>query len=169
MNGYGDAIQEQRKLLIIGSGMHGKVIEEIAKVCGYTHVAYLDDRDKCALGKIKEAEIFLGDYETAFVSIGNNQIRADIVKMLSEMGYEIPTLIHPTAYVSPSATIGNGSVIEPHACINANVVVGNGVIVSIGAIVDHNACIGEYCHVDAGMTVKAGESVPKYTKYCKEI
>lgn len=156
--------RENRRILIVGAGTHGKVTEEVARACGYSCISYLDDVDGGAIGTVEDAKSFLDEYDAAFVSIGDNQMRAELTSKLVELGYEIPVLIHPTAYVSVSAIIGSGSIIEPHASINANVIVGCGGIVSIGAVIDHNANIGEYCHIDAGGIVKAGERVPGYTK-----
>lgn len=44
------------------------------------------------------------------------------------LGFHIPVLIHPTAYISPSAVIEAGTVVEPKAIVNANTVVQKGCI-----------------------------------------
>ena len=41
-----------KKLLIIGYGGHGKVVREIAEDIGYTDIAFLDDNNNEAIGKI---------------------------------------------------------------------------------------------------------------------
>lgn len=152
------------KLLIIGAGGHGHVIAEIADDSGYERIAFLDDNYQGAIGKIADIEKFSTEYEFAFVGIGNNEYRSELIDQLIHCGYTIPTLIHPTAYVSKTATIGRGTVIAPMAIINANAKVGEGCIISAAAIVDHNAVIGDFAHIDAGAIVKSGGSVPSLQK-----
>lgn len=45
---------------------------------------------------------------------------------MTDLGYSVPILVHPTAYVSKSARIGSGTIIEPKAIVNANAAIGNG-------------------------------------------
>ena len=145
-------------LLIIGAGGHGTVVKEVAKACGYDKIEFLDDTSTKALGKISEIDKFK-EYENVFVSIGNNKLRKKIFDTAKENGYKMPTLIHPEAYVSESAKLGEGIIVEPKAIVNSNVTVGEGCIISVGAIVDHDAKIGDYAHVNAGTIVKAASSV----------
>ena len=60
-------------------------------------------------------------------------------RMRKKMNYEVPVLVHPTAYVSPSATLGNGTIVEAMAVIHTKAVVEEGCIIAIGALVDHEA------------------------------
>ena len=148
-----------KKLLIIGAGGHGRVCAETAAVCGY-EVSFLDDKpgDRI-IGGIGELEAFARRFDECFVAMGNNGFRRELTNRLNAAGADIATLIHPTAYVSPSASIGAGTVIEPKALINAGCVIGDGCIISVGAVVDHDAVIGDYSHVNAGAIVKSGVKI----------
>ena len=55
------------------------------------------------------------NYDEVFCGIGNNQIRESLQKKAETRGYVIPVLIHPRAYVSPSASIGRGTIIKARA------------------------------------------------------
>jgi UDP-N-acetylbacillosamine N-acetyltransferase len=151
-------------LLILGAGGHGKVVAEIAEDIGYDKIAFLDDNSSEAIGKIDDFSKFKGLYENAFVGIGNNRLRGEWINKLQECGYTVPTLIHPSAYVSRTATVGIGTVVEPKAVVNANSCIGDGCIISVGAIVDHDVEIGEYCHINAGAIVKAGGTIESFRK-----
>lgn len=107
-------------LLIIGAGGHGKVVAEIAVDCGYEKIDFLDDNSSDAVGKISDLGKFVDRYECAFVGIGNNRFRGELIKKLENCGYQVPVLIHPTAYVSRSAQIEKGTVVEPKTIVNAN-------------------------------------------------
>ena len=151
-------------LLIVGAGGHGKVVAEVASDCGFDKIAFLDDSGLEAIGKLDELEKFSEQYEYGFVSIGNNKFRSELIERLAKAGYQIPILIHPTAYVSKSAKIAKGTVIEPKAIVNANAVISTGCIISVGAIVDHDATVGKYSHVNAGAIVKSGVEVLDFIK-----
>ena len=135
-----------RKLLIIGAGGHGQVIAEIAMDLGYSKIDFIDE------------------YEDAFVGIGNNEIRENIILKLKKTGFNIPVLIHPSAYVSRSCKIKEGTIIEPKAIVNAHTQISEGGIISVGAIVDHDVLIGKFCHINSGAIVKAGAKVDDYRK-----
>ena len=153
-----------KSLLIIGAGGHGKVVAEVAAACGYDNISFLDDNSEEAIGKINEMKAFCNQFANAFVGIGNNQFRNKMIKELLEIGYEVPVLIHPTAYVSKTAKISAGTVVEPLAIANTNSVIGKGCIVSVGAIVDHDTVLEDCVHVNAGAIVKSGAHVEENRK-----
>lgn len=157
-------------LLIIGAGGHGRVVAEIAAACGYNKksIAFLDDNALGAVGKIEEMDLYVPHYDGVFIAIGNNALRQSLTLQLSQInGAMLITLIHPTAYVSPSATIGQGTVVEPKAVINTNSRIGQGCIISVGTIIDHDCEIGEFCHINAGMICSAGSHVEALSRISK--
>ena len=154
-----------KSLLILGAGGHGQVVKEIAEACGYDTFAFLDDKAPDAIGKLNEAPYLAPNYDGVIIAIGNNAIRQEIVDKLERFeNINIATLIHPTAYVSPSTIIGTGTVVEPKAVVNARSKIGSGCIISVGAIVDHDCSIGQYSHINAGAICMAGSKVKKLTK-----
>ena len=157
--------EDMKRLLIIGAGGHGRVVKEIAEACGYKIVDFLDDNASNAVGKINEAPYLVLNYDGVIVGIGNNVIRRDITAQLEKIEViNLVTLIHPTAFVSGSTTIGKGTVIEPHAIVNANSKIGEGCIISVGSIVDHDSSIGCFSHINAGAICMAGSKVEAIVK-----
>lgn len=151
-------------LLIIGAGGHGKVVKETAKALNlFCKIDFLDDKPGLAIGSIDEYEKYSNDYKYAFVALGNLNNRYQLVRLLANC-YIIPTIIHPTAYVSPSANLGAGCYVGARAVINANSVLKDGCIIGIGALVDHDCEIGEYSYVNAGAIVKASCKVDSFKK-----
>lgn len=152
-------------LLIIGAGGHGKVVKEVAEATGcYEKIDFVDDNSPLAVGKIADIGKLRNEYQAAFVGIGNNKIRRKVLTELEALEYDIPTLIHPTAYVSGSAEIAKGTIVEPKAIVNANSRVAKGCIISVGAIVDHDVVLQECVHVNAGAICKAGSIVASEVK-----
>lgn len=159
-----NSMKNPKKLLILGCGGHGRAVAEVALDCGYTQVAFLDDNDTNALGKIEDMDRYVSEYPVSFVGIGNAKLRNELLQRLERLGYEIATLIHPTAYVSRSAVLGKGTVVEPHAIVNTGTSIGCGGILSVGSIVDHDAKIGVCCQIDTGAIVKSGGFVGDFMK-----
>lgn len=153
-----------KHLLIIGAGGHGKVVAEVAQDVGYEEIAFLDDNSPEAIGGLSDIGKFCDRYSDAFVAIGNNNLRGELLQKLKECGYIIPVLVHPSAYVSRTATLGSGTVVEPKAIVNANTHIGEGCIISVGSIVDHDANVGICCHINAGSIVKAGGTIDDFRK-----
>lgn len=154
-------------LLILGAGGFGQEVYELAAESGvFRLIAFLDDNsaDERCIGKTADYERFVGDFECAVPAIGNNALRLDWLKQLQKAGYRVPTLIHPTAYVSRSARIREGTIVMPHANVMTGAKVGEGCIVNVGCIIDHNAVIEPGCHVCLNAVVKAGATLPACTK-----
>jgi acetyltransferase-like isoleucine patch superfamily enzyme len=98
-----------KNLLIIGAGQYGMVAREIAESMKcFERIDFVDDVYPSAVGKICDIEKLIHEYDSAVVAIGNSKLRLNLIKRLCEIGYEVPSLIHEKAYVSPSAKIGIG-------------------------------------------------------------
>lgn len=152
-------------LLILGAGGHGRVVKETAKAMGYFNkIEFLDDNSEVAIGKCKDFKRFVRDYNYAFVAFGNNDMRMKWIKDLNKVGFKLPKLIHPTAYVSSTARISEGTIICAKAVVNTNAVVGKGSIISIGTLIDHDSFVGECSHINTGAIIKAGCIVSMLSK-----
>jgi len=131
------------KLIIIGKGGHGMVASEIATV----ECVFLDDeQQENVAGKIDEFDSIQQDGDEVFVAIGDNQTRHEITQKVSPLA----TLIHPTAVVSQSAIIGDGTIVCAGAVIQAGAKIGKGCIINTGATVDHDCKLGDCVHISPG-------------------
>ena len=146
-----------KSLLIIGAGGHGQVVAECAEACGYEKIDFLDDNNPDTVGGIDQLEEVVDKYNGVIVSIGNNEIRRELVTRLQIINAPLPVLIHPRAFVSPTTTIGSGSIVLPGAVIHTNANIGIGCIVSIGALIEHDAVVEDFSHINTGAIVEAGK------------
>lgn len=145
-----------KKVVIIGAGGHGRVVADIAEACGDIVIGFLDDSNTTnnkvnIIGKSAEAEKFCDGETELFVAIGNCKVREKIMKSLPNAKWY--TAIHPSAVISPSAVIGEGTCIMPNAVVNNSAVVGKGVIVNTCASVDHDDVIGDFVHIACGVHI----------------
>ncbi|PAV31551.1 acetyltransferase [Virgibacillus profundi] len=158
-------------VVILGDGGHSRVIQEMI-FCGglYEVTAVLDDKydhrfqEKGMIHAPISYLVKLFRHDTkVVVAIGSNEIRRKIVQSLNLLPKHYLTVVHPTAVVSRSAKIGNGTVIMPNAVINANANVGNHCIINTGGVVEHDNRVGDYSHISPNGTlagnVTTGEGV----------
>lgn len=84
---------------------------------------------------------------------------------LKQAGYNLPVLIHETAWGSPSATIEEGTVVLPKAVVNTNAYVEKNCIINCAAVVDHDVKLRAGVHIGPGAVVKA----PCEIETCRKV
>lgn len=131
-------------MYLYGASGHGKVIKDIAEALGDSVEGFVDDNPNLSQYCGKKVYHQVDGLSPMIVSIGINKTRKMIVEKLS---CQYATAIHPTAIISPSAKIGEGTVVMSGAIINADAVIGNHCIINTGASVDHECVVGDYCHI----------------------
>ena len=157
-----------RKLLILGAGGYGKTVADMAAQLGcYQKIAFLDDGKEGVPGVLGKCDDFLqfADESTEmYPAFGNNEVRMAWMERFEEHGIKVPSIVHPSAYVSPLATLYAGVTVLPKAVVNTGVVVKNGCIINIGALIDHDSVIEPGCHLAPGAIVKAENRIPAFSK-----
>ena len=150
-----------KKLFILGSGGYGHTVADVAEQLGY-NILFLDD--SFPDHPLSSFVDFIGEGVEFIPAFGNNAFRMEWINRIEECGGKLATLIHPTAYISPTTTINPGTVILPHAIINTDVVVGKGCIINLRAIVDHGCIIEAGVHICIGALVKGENRIEKCSK-----
>lgn len=146
------------KLLIIGAGGLGRVISEIAQSLNlYSKISFLDDAVRAAdvVGKSCDYTIMKDEYDCAVASLGDNELRLEWTNKLLCAGFNVPSIIHPSAYVAPSAEIGKGCLILHKAVVSSNTKLGLACLINSAAVVDHNNILGDGVHINLNSCVKA--------------
>jgi len=159
-----DVIEQEKKFEI--AGIIEKYSGESETIFGYPLIGTDDDLDT-----LKE------QYQYAFVTIGHirsNSVRVKLFHKLQSLGYKIPTIISPLAYVSKHAKVAEGSIVMHHALINANAKIGKNCIINSKALVEHDAVVEDNSHISTGAIVNGGALVKENSFYgsnatCKEI
>ncbi len=149
-----------KNIYIYGASGHGLVVADIARTCGYDDVIFVDDGDNeyPSFEDIKRTS----GIPVAF-GIGNNAIRAKLFEKVQNSGFEIVSLVHPSAIISPSVTIGKGTVVMPNVVVNAKATIGNGVILNTSCIVEHECVIENFVHISPKVALAGDVKVGKFT------
>ena len=146
-----------RSLLILGAGGFGQMIKETALALGDEKVVFLDDAAKGedVIGMCCDYVLRHSDYPAAVAAFGNNKTRLFWTDKLLEEGYEVPAMVHPSAIVSPSATLEPGCFIMQRVVVNTHTRIERAALINSGAVVDHDSVVCAGAHVGLGSVVKA--------------
>ncbi len=144
---------------IIGCGGHAKVI---IAACQSAKIGVngLFDGDSnlwdTSLWEIKIGPLPAAEWwknQCGVLAIGENKARQHLSRTIFPKKWG--TVIHPTAIVHHTASIGEGTYIGALAVIQPNASIGKHVIINTGAIVEHDVNIESFCHI-APQTVLSG-------------
>jgi len=149
-----------KSIYIYGASGHGLVVADIARACGYDDVIFVDDGENKypSFEDIKRTS----GIPVAF-GIGNNAIRAKLFERVQNSGFEIVSLIHPSAIISSSVTIGKGTVIMPNVVVNAKATIGDGVILNTSCVVEHECMVENFVHISPSVALAGDVKVGKFT------
>jgi len=107
-------------------------------------------------------ELYNKGIKNAFLCVGaldNIKIRDKIYKNLKAIGFNIPTLIHKNAMVSPYANIAVGTCVMSGAIVNPGTYIEENCIVNTGAVVEHDCKVGRNTHISPKACIAGGVEV----------
>lgn len=85
--------------------------------------------------------------------IGNPVLRQQSFQLVKQNNGIMPVIIASTAWVSPHATIGEGTIVFHKCIVNAKTTIGSNNIINTGAIIEHNTILGNDNHISTAVTV----------------
>ena len=153
-------IFEMKSLYIYGGSGHAKVVIDAAEKMGGLKIEGVIDDDASLKNKSQFGYPILGGEEfldslnpresALFVAIGSNQVRHRIALKLLNSGFELCTIIHPSAVIGRDVVIGEGTVLMAGTVINSSTEIGRFCILNTGACIDHDCIIGDGAHICPG-------------------
>ncbi|SIR42201.1 acetyltransferase [Pontibacter lucknowensis] len=154
---------------LIGYSGHAYVVADSARAIGLQLLGYFESSPK----NLNPFELaYLGDENNTddiallraeerhfFIAIGANRLRAALMDKLLAKGLRTLAIIHPSAIVSPLATVGVGTLVAPGCKVNALARIGRGVIINTGAVIEHECQIDDFAHIAPGAVLAGNVSV----------
>lgn len=154
---------EGRHLVILGAGTFGEEIADLASDAregAFEVVAFVEglDRTKCGRETNGVPVVWIEDAAElaasclAICAVGSPK-RGAFITHARELGFAFATLVHRTAHVSATVTLGAGSIVGPGAVVAAHTTIGEHVIVNRGALIGHHATIGDVVTISPGANI----------------
>lgn len=155
-------------IILIGGGGHALVVLEAAIESQRSVRGFFDDDAHAVawsraqlgrLGGLDQAVRHLAfeDSESFVIAVGGLELRRRVIEAMAAPvppGGHAPraaaAVVHPRAWVSPSATLGVGVYVGPGAIVHAHARIADHAIINSGAIVEHECDIGENAHIAPG-------------------
>lgn len=148
--------------ILIGAGGHAHacidVIEQhgqyqIVGLVGLQEEMHTQNLGYAVIATDAELPQLAKEYQYAFITVGqvhSPDTRIRLYQQAVELGFTLPNIIAPTAYVSKHASIGAGTILMHGAIVNAGARVGKNCIINTRALVEHDAVVEDHCHISTG-------------------
>jgi len=161
-----------QQIAIWGAGGHAKIVADTIRRGGQFEVAgFIDDGNPDRAGTIFYGALLYAsprplldaDVRLLAVAIGDNECRLTKAETGRQAGFVLPAVIDPTAIISDTARLGDGTLVVAGAIINADASIAECAIVNTGAIVEHDCRIEDGVHIAPGATLAGNVSVGSCT------
>lgn len=163
-------------IVILGGGGHAfSIADSIIRMKEYNIVGYTDLKEDSShtfsimkyLGTDEILqELFLQGVIYAAVGIGflgGNTLRDKLYDTLKKIGFKLPVIIDPSASVSSTSKLGEGTFVGKNAIVNVCSQVEKMCIINSNATVDHDCEIGAFSHVSVGANICGNVKVGHHT------
>lgn len=160
------------KIIIIGGGGQAKVaIDALQRLRSHQIYGIIDpalNAGAAVLGiRVLGGDDLLGKIFNqgvgeAFIGIGSTgdcMLRKKMDRILKEIGYHLPVVVHPQAVLGAEVTLGEGTFVAAGAVVQSGTRIGRNVIVNTCASLDHDCVIGDYAHIAPRAVLCGGVSV----------
>lgn len=161
------------ELIVIGAGGHSRscidTIEQEAKykiagLVGLSQEVGSSQFGYQVLSSDSGLSELASQFEFALVALGqihSPELRTRLYEQAIAAGFILPSVIAPSAYVSPHAKVGAGTIVMQGAIINGGVFVGNNCIINSRALIEHDSQVSDHCHISTGAILNGDTSIGK--------
>jgi sugar O-acyltransferase (sialic acid O-acetyltransferase NeuD family) len=173
-------------LVIIGGGGHAAVVAEAAALRGAGApilAGYLDDAECPAIAEWAAAMRTQSPVTNEFtrngglqslagigpgrgwiIAVGGIELRRNLIAQLSVLQRDKligspSNVVHPRAFISPTAILGAGVFVGPGAIVHPRARVRDHAIINTAAVIEHDCEIGENTHVAPAAALGGGVQI----------
>lgn len=159
------------EIILVGGGGHCKSCIDVIEQRNTFRIAGIIDCPEKLHDKLLGYDVIGSDadllnmtkkFKHFLITIGQistPQKRRDLFDRIKRHGAKFPVIISPTAYVSPHATIGEGTIVMHQACINAGASIGANCIINSQALIEHDAVVADHCHISTGSILNGNVTI----------
>lgn len=158
-------------LILIGAGGHAHAcIDVLEQHGGYQIAGLIGMPDEMrehhlgypVIGTDADLPELTKTFQYALITLGQIKTPGHRIKLYEQLvglGFQLPTIIAPSAYVSRHATLGSGTIVMHGAIVNPGVSVGNNCIINTRALLEHDATVADHCHISTGAVLNGNTSI----------
>lgn len=173
--GRQDSVSGVTPIIGVGAGGHARcVIDALRSVFGSYRPIELFDDDERHHGSVVLGLPVVGPFtplrmaaavaagHAAFVGVGSagdTGPRRALYDHLAAAGLDLPSIVHRSAIVSPSATVERSAQILAGAVVNAQARVSANALVNAGVVIGHDVVVGRHAHVASGAVIGGGATI----------
>jgi len=153
-------------IALMGPGGQARVTLDAALAAGIEVTGLLDDSGRAdyfgipVLGSVVDWRKQHG--ASFIVGMSDARQRVRLGEAIIEAGAEVLQVVHPTAWVSPFASLGRGVCVMHGAAVHPDTVIGDFAILNARASVDHDGDIGRGVTLGPGTTFPGTVRVGEY-------
>ena len=148
------------RVVIVGAGGMGREAAAWAADAGDEVVGFLDGNQDLHGQEVAGHPVLgdldwlsLGDEVAVVPALGSPGARLTLIAELDRLGFDLATIVHPSAYLGPNVEVGGGSIICPSVVLTRDITLGRGVIANYGALVGHDCRIGDGVFLGPGINL----------------
>jgi sugar O-acyltransferase (sialic acid O-acetyltransferase NeuD family) len=158
-------------LILVGAGGHAHAcIDVIEQHGGYQIAGLVGMPDQmndhhlgyAVIGTDDDLPELVKTIQYALITLGQIKIPAHRIRLYQQalaLGFQLPTIIAPSAYVSRHANLGAGTIVMHGAIVNAGVSVGKNCIINTRALLEHDATVADHCHISTGAILNGNTAI----------
>lgn len=161
-----------KPVIIIGNGGHSRVLIDTLQLQKREILGFVAPQEESNLIQIP----YLGNDENvlkycpteielinAIGSVSNTNLRKDLFEYFKSKDYSFSNVIHPSAVISETVTLGEGIQVMAGAVIQPFSNIADNTIINTSSSVDHDCTIGKHCHIAPGTILSGGITVGEGT------
>lgn len=144
-------------MVLYGASGHAKVVIEVLEANNIT-LDYIVD-DNCSIYELLGYPVKhqSSDFDEVIIAVGSCQDRKKIAERITAKKYL--SIAHPSAIISPRATVNDGTVIMQGAIVQSCANIGCHCILNTGSFVGHDVKLSDFVHVAPRATITGNVEV----------
>jgi sugar O-acyltransferase (sialic acid O-acetyltransferase NeuD family) len=163
-------VSDPVKLAMIGFGELGRQIlalisaeEQPDQVYYFDDLEFAQDNEQALpFSAYSDDRFRMFDF---YVCLGYKHLsdKAHIINRLLVLHRHLPAYVAPSTYVSPSASVGQGTILYPMCNVDKGVRIGDGVIINNSVTISHDSVVENCCYLSPGVTIAGFVNIGEQT------
>lgn len=154
-------MEEKKKIIIMGASVFAEEVADIISQTGiFELVGFVEgmSRERCKEKLLGLPITWIEDVGPmqnecqGICAVGSTK-RKQFISQALNAGLKFTSVVHPSAQVSDSSRVGQGTIVSPGVIVAAQTTIGSHVIINRGALIGHHAKIGDYVTISPGANI----------------